>query len=132
MYVCINHLVKILNNRTTQPKQGFLGCFLLTVFSVFVCVCLPASVTALHTSVASLKEELSSKASLIKSIQNEMVQSQKELAAKEISVQRARDELNLAHTRMAQENERVTLPTNTNETKGTKHCCLSLTFRICF
>lgn len=132
MCECINHLVKILNNKTTQPKQGFWGCFLLTAFSVFVCVCLPASVTALHTSVASLKEELSSKASLIKSIQNEMVQSKKELAAKEISVQRARDELNLAHTRMAQENERVTLPSNTNETKGTKHYCLLFTFRICF
>lgn len=77
--------------------------------------------------MTALKEELSSKAALIKSIQNEMAQSKKELAAKEISVQRARDELNLAHTRMAQENERVTIQSNANETKETKHyrvCCL--------
>lgn len=79
--------------------------------------------------MAALKEELSSKAALIKSIQNEMAQSKKELAAKEISVQRARDELNLAHTRMAQETERVTIPSNTNEAEETKHysvCCLRL------
>lgn len=133
MYVCINYLVKILNNKTTQLKQGFWGYFLLTAFSVFLCVCLPlASITALQTSVAALQEELSSKASLIKSIQNDMVQSKKELAAKEISVQRARDELNLAHTRMAQENERVTIQCNTNETEETKHYCLLFSFRICF
>lgn len=77
--------------------------------------------------MAALKEELSSKAALIKSIQNEMAQSKKELAAKEISVQRARDELNLAHIRMAQENERVTI--QIDETEETKHyqiCCLHL------
>lgn len=77
--------------------------------------------------MAALKEELSSKAALIKSIQNEMAQSKKELAAKEISVQRARDELNLAHTRMAQENERVTIQINeTEETKHYRVCCLHL------
>lgn len=71
--------------------------------------------------MAALKEELSSKAASIKSIQNEMAQSKKELATKEISLQRARDELSLAHTRMAQENERVTIQSNANETEGTKH-----------
>lgn len=78
--------------------------------------------------MAAVMEELSSKAALIKSIQNEMAQSKKELAAKEISVQRARDELNLAHTRMAQEKERVTIQSNTNETEETKHSwvCLHL------
>lgn len=77
--------------------------------------------------MAALKEELSAKAALIKSIQNEMAQSKKELAAKEISVQRARDELNLAHTRMAQENERVTIQINeTEETKHYRVCCLHL------
>lgn len=70
--------------------------------------------------MAALMEELSSKAALIKSIQNEMAESKKELAAKEIIVQRARDELNLAHTRMAQEKERVTIQSNANETE-TKH-----------
>lgn len=48
------------------------------------------------------------KAETLKSIQNEMVQSKKKVAATEISLQRARDELSLAHTRMAQESERVT------------------------
>lgn len=64
--------------------------------------------------MASLEEELSSKAALIKSTQNEMAQTKKELAAKEISVQRARDELSLAHTRMAQENERVIIQIECN------------------
>lgn len=74
--------------------------------------------------MAALKEELSSKAEIIKSIQNEMAQSKKDLAAKEISVQKAREELNLAHTRMAQENERVTIQSNANETEETKHSWL--------
>lgn len=67
--------------------------------------------------MGALEEELSSKAALIKSIQSEMAQSKKELAAKEISVQRARDELSLAHTRMAQENERVNIQGNVNKLK---------------
>lgn len=43
----------------------------------------------------------------MRSIQNEMVQSKKELATRELSIQRARDELSLAHVRMTQESERV-------------------------
>ncbi len=57
--------------------------------------------------MSSLEEELCAKAGTLKSIQNEMVQRKTELAAKELSIQRARDELSLAHTRMAQESERV-------------------------
>lgn len=47
------------------------------------------------------------KAAAIKSIQNEMSQSRKELTAKELSVQRVRDELSRAQSRMALEGERV-------------------------
>lgn len=57
--------------------------------------------------VSALEEELSVKTGTLKSLQNEMVQRKKELSAKELSVQRARDELSLAHTRIAQESERV-------------------------
>lgn len=86
-----------------------------------MCIVLPpASVSALQTRLAAFEEELSSKAALIKSIQNEMVQSKQELAAKEISVQRARDDLSLAHTRMAQETERVNIRSNANITEATE------------
>nr|XP_046262160.1 centromere protein F isoform X2 [Scatophagus argus] len=65
------------------------------------------SLSALQSRVSALEEELSVKAGTLKSIQNEMMQSKKELATKELSIQRARDELSLAHTRMAQESERA-------------------------
>ncbi|XP_071362910.1 centromere protein F isoform X2 [Trachinotus anak] len=61
----------------------------------------------MRSRVSCLEEELSVKAGTLKSIQNEMVQSKKELAARELSLQRARDELSLAHTRMTQESERA-------------------------
>lgn len=61
--------------------------------------------------MSALEEELCVKAATMKSIQNEMAQSKKELAARELSIQRARDELSLAHTRMAQESERVNICT---------------------
>lgn len=63
--------------------------------------------------MSSLEEELNVKAAAIKSIQNEMAQSKKELAARELSVQRVRDELSRAQTRMALEGERVTVLTLT-------------------
>lgn len=47
------------------------------------------------------------KTATMRSIQNEMVQSKKELATRDLSIQRARDELNLAHMRTTQESERV-------------------------
>lgn len=68
----------------------------------------PVSLSELRSRVSSLEEELRVKAETLKSTQNEMVQSKKELASKDLSLQRARDELSLAHTRMAQESERVT------------------------
>ncbi|KAG8003967.1 Centromere protein F [Nibea albiflora] len=61
----------------------------------------------MQSRLSALEEELCAKAGLLKSIQNEMVQSKKELATKELSAQRARDELSLAHTRIAQESERA-------------------------
>ncbi len=66
-----------------------------------------ASVSALRSRVSALEEELCAKAVTIKSIQNEMVQSKKEISAKELNIQRARDELSLAHARIAKESERV-------------------------
>lgn len=71
----------------------------------------PVSLSALRTRVSALEEELCVKAATMKSIQNEMAQSKKELAARELSIQRARAELSLAHTRMAQESERVNICT---------------------
>lgn len=59
--------------------------------------------------MSALEEEVCAKAATMKSIQNEMAQSKKELAARELSIQRARDELSLAQTRMAQESERVNM-----------------------
>ncbi|XP_023263124.1 centromere protein F-like [Seriola lalandi dorsalis] len=61
----------------------------------------------MQSRVSCLEEELSVKAGTLKSIQNEMVQSKKELTARDLSLQRARDELSLAHTRMTQESERA-------------------------
>ncbi|XP_034546257.1 centromere protein F [Notolabrus celidotus] len=65
------------------------------------------SLSEMRSRVSALEEELSVKAGTLKSIQNEMMQSKKELTAKEHNIQRARDELSLAHTRMAQESERA-------------------------
>lgn len=56
----------------------------------------------------SLKDEMCVKDDTLKSVQDEMAQSKKKVAAAELSLQRARDELSLVHTRMAQESERVT------------------------
>lgn len=76
----------------------------------YVSVCLVhtlASLSEMRSRVSCLEEELSVKAGTLKSIQNEVVQNKKELAARELSLQRARDELSLAHTRITQESERV-------------------------
>ncbi|KAM6952676.1 uncharacterized protein PEZ65_014130 isoform 1-T1 [Lycodopsis pacificus] len=66
-----------------------------------------ASLTDAWSRVTALEEELCAKAGTLKSIQSEMVQSKKELGTTELSLQKARDELSLAHTRMAQESERA-------------------------
>ncbi|XP_023137769.2 centromere protein F isoform X1 [Amphiprion ocellaris] len=65
------------------------------------------SLSEMRRRISALEDELSAKASTLKSIQNEMVQSKKELAAKELNLQKIRDELSLAHTRMAQDSERA-------------------------
>ncbi|KAK1904182.1 Centromere protein F [Dissostichus eleginoides] len=66
-----------------------------------------ASLSEAQSRVSALEAELCGKAEALKSIQNEMVQSKKELAAKDVSIQKARNELSVAHTRMAQESERA-------------------------
>ncbi|XP_032383843.1 centromere protein F isoform X1 [Etheostoma spectabile] len=65
------------------------------------------SLSEVLSRVSALEEELGAKAGMLKSVQNEMVQSKKELTARELSLQKARDELSLAHTGMAQERERA-------------------------
>lgn len=85
------------------------------------------SFSGLQTRVSSLEEELSVKAAAIKSIQKEMEQSKKELVAKELSVQRVRDELSRAQTRMGLEGERVIVYTTTILTE--KHFCIAVRMR---
>ncbi|KAG7214352.1 hypothetical protein INR49_023130 [Caranx melampygus] len=65
------------------------------------------SLCEIRSRVSCLEEELSVKTGTLKSIQNEVLQNKKELAARELSLQRARDELSLAHTRITQESERA-------------------------
>lgn len=79
-----------------------------------------ASLSEEQSRVSALEAELCGKAEALKSIQNEMVQSKKELAVKDVSIQKARNELSVAHTRMAQESERVKAATIT-ATKASPH-----------
>lgn len=65
------------------------------------------SLTEAWSRVTALEEELSVKTGTLKSIQSEMVQSKKELGARELSLQKVSNELSLAHARTAQESERV-------------------------
>lgn len=96
------------------PKKLTNWCFLLLYpnqpilsRSFHVYMVHPVSLSVLQTRVSALEEELSAKAAAMKLIQNEMAQSKKDIAAKELSVQKGRDELSRAQTRMAQESERV-------------------------
>ncbi|XP_036932274.1 centromere protein F isoform X2 [Acanthopagrus latus] len=66
-----------------------------------------AETDTLRSRLSALEGELCSKATMLKSIQNELTQSKKELAARELIVQKSRDELSLAHTRIARESERA-------------------------
>lgn len=78
------------------------------------CVSGPAaSLADAGRRVTALEAELCAKAGALKSIQSEMVQSKTELAAKELGLQKARHELSMAHTRVAQESERVKTGTTT-------------------
>ncbi|XP_061541517.1 centromere protein F [Phycodurus eques] len=56
---------------------------------------------------ASLEEQLSVKTETLKSLQFEMAQGKKKMAATELSLQRAHNELSVAHTRITQESERA-------------------------
>ncbi|XP_054453098.1 centromere protein F [Anoplopoma fimbria] len=66
-----------------------------------------ASLKDAWSRVTALEEELCAKAGALKSIQSEMVQSKKELGSRELSLQKAHNELSLAQARMAQESERA-------------------------
>uniref|UniRef100_UPI003AAF454C uncharacterized protein isoform X1 n=2 Tax=Centroberyx TaxID=88664 RepID=UPI003AAF454C len=64
-------------------------------------------VSELRSRVCALEGELRAEAQRLKASHEELVQSSKELASRELNLQRARDQLGLAHTRMAQESERA-------------------------
>lgn len=61
----------------------------------------------LRNRLVDLEGEMRVKAQALNTIQNEVSQNKKQLAAKEVTLQKLRDELGLAHTRMAQEGERA-------------------------
>ncbi|KAM7389877.1 hypothetical protein PAMP_023824 [Pampus punctatissimus] len=65
------------------------------------------SLPEMRSRVSSLEAELRVKAETLKSTQNEMLQNKKELAGRDLSLQRVRDELSLAQARMAQQSERA-------------------------
>lgn len=67
-----------------------------------------AAASELRSRLADLEEELRVKAQMLNTIQSEANQNKKQLTAKELSLQKLRDEVSLAHTRMAQEGERAT------------------------
>ncbi|MEQ2217721.1 hypothetical protein XENOCAPTIV_020653, partial [Xenoophorus captivus] len=61
----------------------------------------------LRSHVSALESQLSEKVGKLRSIQNEMGLMKKELAAKELSLQKTQDELNVARARMVQDKDRV-------------------------
>ncbi|XP_062249682.1 centromere protein F isoform X3 [Platichthys flesus] len=65
------------------------------------------SLSEIKSRVSCLEEELSVKTRTLKSIQNDLVQSKKDVTSREIGLQKARDELILSHTRITQESERA-------------------------
>lgn len=87
------------------------------------------SLSALRSRLSALEGELCSKATMLKSIQNELTQSKKELAARELIVQKSRDELSLAHTHIARESERVKRHTTTATDKT---ACTTSSEKMCF
>ncbi|MEQ2273629.1 hypothetical protein XENORESO_006642, partial [Xenotaenia resolanae] len=60
----------------------------------------------LRSRVSALESQLSEKVGKLRSIQNEMGLMKKELAAKELSLQKTQDELNVARARMVQDKDR--------------------------
>ncbi|XP_038142474.1 centromere protein F isoform X1 [Cyprinodon tularosa] len=65
------------------------------------------SSSELQSRILALEDRLSEKVGKLKSIQSEMGLMKKELAAKELSLQKTQDELNAAQTRGIQDKERV-------------------------
>ncbi|XP_061756185.1 centromere protein F [Nerophis ophidion] len=65
------------------------------------------TLSRMQHQVSSLEEELSVKAQSLKSLQDEMGRSKKKMAATELSLQKAHNELGAAHTRISQESERA-------------------------
>ncbi|XP_077388721.1 uncharacterized protein LOC144026079 [Festucalex cinctus] len=65
------------------------------------------SLSQMRRHAASLEEELSVKTETLKSLQDEVTQSKKKMAATELSLQRAHNELSVATTRISQESERA-------------------------
>ncbi|XP_077589119.1 uncharacterized protein LOC144207498 isoform X2 [Stigmatopora nigra] len=68
---------------------------------------LDTTLSQMRCHVASLEEELSVKATTLKSLQDEVAQGKKKMSAAEISLQKAHNELSVAHTRISQESERA-------------------------
>ncbi|XP_013861195.1 centromere protein F isoform X2 [Austrofundulus limnaeus] len=65
------------------------------------------SSSELQSHVSALEETVSEKVEMLKSVRGELMQTKKELAAKELSLQKTCEELNVAQTRMAQDRERA-------------------------
>ncbi|XP_057706964.1 centromere protein F isoform X2 [Corythoichthys intestinalis] len=72
-----------------------------------LCTQADTTLSQMRCQMASLKDELSLKATTLKSLQDEVAQGKKKMAATEISLQRAHNELSVAHTRISQESERA-------------------------
>ncbi|XP_077466311.1 uncharacterized protein LOC144082787 isoform X2 [Stigmatopora argus] len=68
---------------------------------------LDTTLSQMRCHVASLEEELSTKATTLKTLQDEVAQGKKKMSAAEISLQKAHNELSVAHTRISQESERA-------------------------
>ncbi|XP_061690821.1 centromere protein F isoform X2 [Syngnathoides biaculeatus] len=71
------------------------------------CAANDTSLSQMRHHAASLEEQLSVKTETLKSLQAEMAQAKKKMAAAELGLQRAHNELSVAHARISQEGERA-------------------------
>lgn len=104
--VWFHNFYKVEKYKALFINIGLSYCVWVNYF-YFIFVCITASLSELRSRFTDLEEQLRVKAETLKSIQNEVAQNKKDLAAKELNLQKLQDELSLAHTRMAQESERV-------------------------
>ncbi|XP_077434331.1 uncharacterized protein LOC144059251 [Vanacampus margaritifer] len=65
------------------------------------------SLSQLRRHAASLEQELSMRTEAMRSLQDEMAQGKKKMAATELSLQRAHNEVSVAHTQISQQSERA-------------------------